>query len=199
MTEQSPSRWKSRAIIIAVFLLFFAPVLVSWYLVFFTGYKHGGGVQHGILIDPPRQLEDVELFDPLSGKTARLHGKWTLLMMVTGSCDQACTDNLYRMRQLQLVMGKDMYRLQRAAYFIDKIARQDAGRLFADYAGQMLLSPAITMDEFLSGFKMNDKIDDHALYLIDPAGFLMMMYPADTDPSGIIKDLKRLFRNSKMD
>lgn len=200
MTEQSTNRWKSRAIVTGIFLLFFLPILGSWYLVFFTDYKHGGGgVQHGILINPPRQLEDVELFDLLSSRTGKLHGKWTMLMIVASGCDQACTDNLYRLRQLQLAMGKDMHRLQRAAWFMDKTVQQDAGRLFAEYAGQTLLSPANGGKDFLSRFMVNGKFDNHAIYLIDPAGFLMMAYPADTKPSGIIKDLKRLLRNSKMD
>ena len=34
------------------------------------------------------------------------------------------------------------------------------------------------------------------LYLIDPLGNLMMSYPSGTDPVGIIKDLKRLFKYS---
>lgn len=200
MTKQHINPWKSRAFLIALFLLFFLPTVVAWYLVFYTDYMRDRvGVHHGTLIDPPRLQADAEVFDPLSGKNGKLHGKWTLLVIVIGDCDQACMNNLYRMRQLHLAMGKDMYRLQRTAWFMDKTLQARAVKLFAEYAGQSFLSSAASNDDFLSRFMINDKLDDHAIYLIDPAGFLMMLYPAETDPSGIIKDLKRLLRISKMD
>lgn len=198
MTEQQVNLWKSRTVPIVIFLLFFLPILVAWYLVFFTDYMQGrAGVQHGILIDPPRLLTDAGLIDPVSGNKGKLHGKWTFLIIVTGACDQACLNNLYRARQLHLAMGKDMYRLQRAAWFMDKTVQAEAGRLFAEYAGQSYLPGGD--NGFLPLFEINGKMDDGVIYLIDPAGYLMMFYPADTNPSGIIKDLKRLLRISKMD
>ncbi len=38
--------------------------------------------------------------------------------------------------------------------------------------------------------------DQGAIFLIDLRGFLMMGYPGDTDPSGVIRDLSRLLRIS---
>ena len=38
--------------------------------------------------------------------------------------------------------------------------------------------------------------DQGAILLIDPRGFLMLRYPGNTDPSGIIRDLSRLLRIS---
>ena len=38
----------------------------------------------------------------------------------------------------------------------------------------------------------------HRIYIVDPRGFLMMSYTPDTDPAGIIKDLKRLLRYSSI-
>jgi len=34
-------------------------------------------------------------------------------------------------------------------------------------------------------------------YIIDPNGYIMMHYAADSDPKGILKDLKRLLSVSK--
>ncbi len=201
MTEAPAGRWRSRAIIIAVFLLFFLPILVSWYLVFFTDYKHDAksGTQHGILINPPRQLEDIALKDPLSGKITSLHGKWAMFMIVNADCDHGCTENLYRMRQIRLAMGKEMHRVQRASYMADINVSRKADKIFADYAGQLLLSSSDTDDGFLSTFIIDGEVYDHAIFLIDPFGFLMMVYPETTDPSGIIKDLKKLLRISKIE
>ena len=198
MNDPVTIQWKSRAIIIGVFLLFFLPILLSWYLVFFTGYKHDAksGTQHGILIDPPRQLENVILNDPISGNNNLLHGKWTMFMIVNSNCDQSCKDNLYRMRQIRLAMGKEMHRVQRASYFADMNILHEPTRLFADFPGQLLLSSNID-EKFLASFTAGGISYEHAIFLIDPAGFLMMVYPESTDPSGIIKDLKKLLRISK--
>ena len=199
MTEAITGRWKSRAMLIAVFLLFFLPILLSWYLVFFTDYKHDAqsGTQHGILINPPRQLDNISLNDPMSGGNTSLHGKWTMFTFVNAECENYCKENLYRMRQIRLAMGKEMHRVQRASYFKDINMARDIDKIFADYTGQLVAIPDYADDAFLSAFVINDNIYDHAIFLIDPSGFLMMVYPETTDPSGIIKDLKKLLRISK--
>jgi cytochrome oxidase Cu insertion factor (SCO1/SenC/PrrC family) len=36
------------------------------------------------------------------------------------------------------------------------------------------------------------------IFLVDPQGYLIMWYPRDANPSGLIKDLERLLRISKI-
>jgi len=44
---------RSRLILLGVALVFIIPILVSWYLVFFSDFKKGGGgTQKGELISP---------------------------------------------------------------------------------------------------------------------------------------------------
>lgn len=179
-------------------MLFFSPLLLSWYLVFYTDYKHDAksGTQHGILIEPPRLLQDVSLKDPATGETVPLYGKWTMMTIADGSCDQPCRDNLYRMRQIRLATGNEMPRLQRATYFSDINTAQKADEILADYAGHLLL-PENPGGNFLSAFSVDGLDAKNAIFLIDHHGFLMMVYPAATDPSGIIRDLKKLLRISR--
>ena len=40
--------------------------------------------------------------------------------------------------------------------------------------------------------------DTGGIYLVDPIGNLMMRFPADPDPSGVIKDLQRLLKYSRL-
>ena len=48
---------KGRLVLIAIASMFFLPILLSWYLNFFTDFKRDAeGIQHGILINPPIQL-----------------------------------------------------------------------------------------------------------------------------------------------
>ena len=48
---------KGRLILIAIASMFFFPILLSYYLNFYTDFKKDAeGVQHGILINPPIKL-----------------------------------------------------------------------------------------------------------------------------------------------
>jgi hypothetical protein len=198
MTTQTGNQRKNTTIIIGLFLLFFLPVFVSWFLVFFTDISPGsGGTQHGILINPPRQLDDIQLLDPLTGLSQNLHGKWTLFVMIKGTCREDCQDALYRMQQLRLASGKDVSRVQRAIYFSDMPDRNALIDLFRPYAGQLMITTGSNSETLLSKFAMDGVLITNALYLIDPAGFIMMLYPQNTEPTGIIKDMKRLLRISR--
>ena len=185
--------------LIGFFMLFFLPILLSWYLVFFTDYQPGAGTQHGILIDPPRQLADLQLVDPVSGNIRSIYGYWNMIAFVNGTCDETCINDLYRMRQIRLATGNEATRLQRVIYFSDQENAEMAKDLFRDFTGQLLLPPGNINEQQLSLFELTGIDRQHAIYLIDPAGFLMMSYPAGTDPTGIIKDMKKLLRISKLD
>lgn len=200
MTDPNRQLLKNRATIIGLVLLFTLPILIAWYMVFFTGFNTGkGGYQHGVLVMPARQLPEVSLRDPLSGRQFPLYGKWTMLITVDGDCNEICRDNLYRMRQIRLAAGREMNRLQRAAYFVqeDKIDNWDI--MLSDYKGQLILPGSSEVDRLLAQLTVAEVKPDGAIYLIDPAGYYMMIYPYDTDPGGIIKDLKRLLRISGQD
>ncbi|HKK16633.1 MAG TPA: hypothetical protein VJ981_07990 [Gammaproteobacteria bacterium] len=198
MYGQGGSKLKNRATITGLVLLFTLPILIAWYLVFFTDFNHGrGGYEHGDLVAPARQLPDKSLHDPLSGKTSSLHGKWTMLTVVNGNCEDICHENLYRMRQIRLAMGKEIGRLQRAVYFSQSKNNDELKSLFADYAGQLVLPNNEVDESFLDTLTVSGVENSGAICLVDPAGFYMMIYPYDTEPGGMIKDLKRLLRISK--
>ena len=69
----------------------------------------------------------------------------------------------------------------------------------SDYPGLLFLSTQDAGQGFLSTFFREHDITDQGLFLVDPRGYLMMYYPYDTNPSGIIRDLKRLLRLSGTD
>lgn len=202
MSEQAVKK-NSRIALIILLLVFLLPVLTSWYLVFFTDYaREGNGAQHGELITPPRQLEDIQLLRAGKGEpgSASLHGKWSMLFFAEGNCESRCKEDLLRSRQIRLATGKEMLRIQRIAV-IDESHKAE----FSDYvnelfSGQLYVSKDDLDEEFLQQFKdqLGDQKnnDETAIFLIDPRGFLMMRYSSKTDPSGIIRDLSRLLRIS---
>ncbi|MBM2829989.1 MAG: uncharacterized protein HW411_779 [Gammaproteobacteria bacterium] len=200
MTEQPRGQWKNKAIPIVLFLIFLSPVLGSWFLAFYTDFMRdsSGTLQHGMLIDPPQLLEDISLTDPVQAREIPLHGKWTMFTVVKAECGNECKENLYRMRQISLAMGKEMHRVQRVVLLDDVMPQNSVAETLKDYPGQLVLSAGKMNAGFMSHFAAENKKYDHAIFLIDPLGYLMMCYPPDTDPVGIIKDMKRLLRNSSI-
>ena len=194
--DQSRSRTK----LILLILMFFLPLAGSWYLVFFTDYARDGkgGAEHGSLINPPRQLENVSLLrvNERSTEQVSLYGKWSMLFFVDGSCEAECGENLYRLRQIRLATGRQMQRIQRIAIIDEVESLRFSDNLSENYPGQLYVSRKDLGEDFLHQFR-DQKIEDRgSIFLIDTRGFLMMRYPGDTDPSGIIRDLSRLLRIS---
>ena len=189
--------WKPRLVIIGVVAAFVAPVLLSWYLVFFTDFNRShGGVEHGILLTQPRQIGNLLHFSaPDPGTAPLVRETWTMLVLSRGKCDKLCNNNLYRMQQIRLSMGREMTRVDRVIALDNDATKQASAKDINAYQGTR--SIVIGTDQN-SKFLVNGKSYPDAIYLVDPSGYLMMVYPQETDPSGIIKDLKRLLRISKV-
>jgi hypothetical protein len=193
---------RQKWILIGLVALFLAPIVGSYVLFNFTSLgQGGGGASYGDLIQPPRQLPDQAL-TPISGSetTGHLYGKWSLVYLVDGACDRDCEQNLYRMRQLRLAQGKHGTRVQRVLINFGEARLQFGDRIKQEYAGQWILRP----DEaagLLAQFRLvegDEPLPAQRLYLVDPRGFLMMSYAPGTDPGGIIDDMKRLLRYSRV-
>ena len=186
-------------LLIAVFAL---PPLLSWCAFNYTDLgkqRSPGG--HGALIAPPRPLPAWDLVGP-GGMTTPLHGKWTLVYPLNGKCGEACLQNLYRMRQLRLAVGKYTGRVQRAVLVVNRDHNAVTGEQLQDYPGQLLLFPE-NMDgdalRLLFELSAGDRpFAEERLYLVDPLGNLMMSYARTADPKGIIKDLTRLLKYSRI-
>jgi len=203
MTTTKPKHLK-RLALIGLLLIFSAPMLISWWLLNYTDFNRDKApASHGNLIVPPRPLEDIaltNLSDPL--EQAHLHGKWSLVYLHAGECNKNCVDNLYKMRQLRLATGEYAPRIQRVMV----VSGTEAALLSEDqlqhFAGQLVLhADEHRQISSLKIFSLSDDeepVSERRLYVIDPLGNLMMSYAPDTQPGGIIKDLKRLLRYSRI-
>lgn len=196
---------RGRLTIAVIVLLFSAPLLLSWWLLNYTGISETEGpAKHGELIDPPRPIEDMALFNPVSGESsARLHGKWSLVYLIDhGPCTDDCEGVLYKMRQLRLAMGEQTPRVQRVLINFGPDMELLPPAMHENYRGQLTVNATdLNRPDLLNQFRLtgaDDPLAKGRLYLIDPLGNLMMAYPAATEPKGIIKDLKRLLRYSRI-
>ena len=196
---------KKPLILLLLFAVFALPPLLSWFLFNYTdmGKNHRAG-EHGTLVVPPRPVPDWELTNlpDETGADKRLHGKWSLVYPLNGKCREACGRNLYKMRQLRLATGKYAQRVQRVMLVVNNDRHALTRAQLLDYPGQLLLFPEnVDNETLLRLFRLSagDQPFDHdRLYLVDPLGNLMMSYAAATEPEGIIKDLKRLLKYSRI-
>ena len=175
-------------VLIAVFVL----PLVGSGLAYFFGWSTGQTSNYGALIEP-RPVPPIALRAP-DGRRAglgALRGKWILLQFAAPACDARCERNLYTMRQARKALGLDESRVERVWILLGE--GQPAPRLLEAISGTWVLrsdDPA-----FLAAFPAEHDLGDH-IFLIDPRGNLMLRFPRDADPSGVIKDLRRLLKYS---
>ena len=105
---------KGRLVLIAIAAMFFLPILLSWYLNFFTDFKKDAeGIQHGVLINPPIQLGTLYGFAIGQKDRQELQKKWTLVFFTENDCDKTCQEKLYKLRQIRLAIGKDREKVER--------------------------------------------------------------------------------------
>jgi len=188
--SKDPVQRKTRRTLLLLGAISLAPFAASLLLYYF--WQPHKFTNYGDLIAPVAlagtviaSTEDT----PLS--IDELRGKWILLTSDSGNCDDYCQSKLYVMRQIRLTQGKDQQRIERLWLITDAV--RPAPAIVAQYAGTRMMRTADR--EFLSRLPALDSPSDH-IYLIDPFGNLMMRFPADADPSKMIKDLQRLLKYS---
>ena len=181
--------------------LFFGPLLAAVLLYFvLPGWQPHARTNYGELIDPARPLPEFQLVDA-DGKThgrEALHGHWSYVYLGGSSCDTACADKLYQIRQIRTLLNEKRLRVQRV------YIAPDAAQLPALRAQLTELHPDLKIyaeaDLAVPLQKLFGSVgaDRDALYLVDPLANWLMVYPAAADSPGILKDIKKLLRISQI-
>ena len=203
MTESAPrDPRRQRRLLIAIAVLFFVPLGLSFYL--YYGHpmlRPAGMVNHGELVQPPRPLPALAL--PLfgSGTTSPqfLRHKWTFLYVGPGVCGERCRVALYDTRQIRTALNRDMRRVQRV--FIASGDCCDAVFLHEqhpDLITVLATGAAAPLLAALPRYGGVAPLDAGRIYVIDPNGNLMMSYPPDAKPKGMLEDMKRLLQLSNI-
>jgi hypothetical protein len=187
---------KGRLALVGIALMFFVPIFVSWYLVFFSDYKEGiKTVNNGELISPIINLSNLDMKAFSDDKVHSHDRTWILAFLINEKCDESCQEKLYQIRQIRLAIGKDKDKLER---LVIANANLDWGTYKKEYPGQKYIDASmINFDSIVNAFKTNPELKADSIYLIDPYGNLMMQYKNGTEPTGIIKDIERLIRNAR--
>ena len=195
MAELRSRRTEHLKLLILV-LAFFGPLFAAM-LIYFNPhwFTLPESASHGKLITPA---------DPLAAFTAVsrggrilpgsfLAGKWTLLYWNGTDCDLACEADLFKMRQVRLSLGKDIKRTQ-TVYLSSDAVGADLSRLLHKH-------PQLTAAHLKPGSAFAEQINAYpqkSIYVVDPLGNLMMSYSGDATSKGILEDLKKMLRISRI-
>jgi cytochrome oxidase Cu insertion factor (SCO1/SenC/PrrC family) len=195
----------SRQALVLLGLLFMAPAFVAWVMHNSTeqGWRPEGTTNRGVLVHPARPLT-LPAAMMIAGQPANdfLQGKWTLLYIGDADCDALCNENLYKMRQVRTAQNEHMRRVQQLYLVLDEAAPATLRTLLDnEYKGTAVTLVTAEQAEQIAPYFLIDGVSMRGaerVYFIDPLGNLMMFYPADANPGGMLKDLKKLLKFSKI-
>ncbi len=203
-TEKNSNKTRTRLILGLLMLIFAAPFGAAWFIYNFTDLGKGDqGNNFGELVKPSVNIPDLILTDLVSGEhTFRLHGKWSVVYNVGKDCGLDCKRSLDMILGLKSAFEKDAGRIQSMVAVSDTTLLIELKQYLAQQKGQHLLlfpgSSQVGSDNTDATPMSADVLGANKIYIIDPLGNLMMSYDAGSKPEGIISDLKRLLRYSRI-
>ncbi|QEL63843.1 hypothetical protein OTERR_03670 [Oryzomicrobium terrae] len=168
-TTPAPARSSRRPLwlVAGVFLL---PLALGWGL-FFLGWQPTGQ-PHGALLQPPQPLPAA-----LAADDAR--GRWQVLLVGRGPCASDCLAARRALTQLRATLGK----------YADRVSLREVAAPQADL-------PVAALPPGAAGTAAGAPLPAYRFYLADPAGRLILAYPADVPWNDLRQDLERLLKYS---
>jgi hypothetical protein len=168
---QQRGRWK----LLMVLAICTAPMIFS-YLTYYV-IKPTGRTNFGDLIDPRAHPIPALGATTLDGKPATLDaykGKWVMLKVGPAACDQACKEQMFAMRQVRSMQGKEMERIERVWLVTDAEPLETILMRELDDV-RMLRAPAAAVAKWLP--LAQGATLENSIFLVDPLGNLMMRFP----------------------
>ena len=177
---------------VILFVLFFGPVFLA--LLAYLGPWEiipDRSAAYGVLMDPAIPLAEQPLSFEATGTNDHdwLTRRWSLIYLSVASCDGTCQERVAALGQVHKALAEDRGRVQTVFLHRAGVQPPRAGgfqniALTGD-AGEQLAAQLTTAHP-------------GPIYISDPLGNLVLAYPADAREQGILKDLERLLRLSRI-
>jgi cytochrome oxidase Cu insertion factor (SCO1/SenC/PrrC family) len=195
----------SRQALVVLGLIFMAPAFVAWVMHNSgeQGWRPEGLTNRGSLVHPARPLTmPADMRHGDRSLNDFLQGKWTLLYIGDGDCDAVCQQNLYKLRQIRIAQNENMNRVQTLFLVTgDSIPEEQGAFLEREHPETAVVTLTAAQAEQIGAVFLIDGVAMQGAgrtYIIDPLGNLMMYYPPDAEASGMLLDLKKLLKFSKI-
>jgi hypothetical protein len=200
MSAQQPENLlKHRIKFLALIAVFLSPFIAGWMALYVFDIKPTSG-NYGSLVTPVKKLKwppletiDGQLYEAGFGR------KWTLLLFAGDGCAELCRSNLFYMRQLRTLLGRDTLRLQNvlvAARPLSEEMKVYLGEFPNVKVVQDYREAALYRQFYLEGD--GEVGATPKMYLVDPDQNLMMHYPAENDQNRMLDDIKKLLKLSQI-
>ena len=118
-------------------------------------------------------------------------GKWVMAVYITDP--KKSSNSLYLMRQLNVALNRDIYKVKRVAFYSNKLIKDGIDNLINEYPRTELVDDKNGV--LLNVLQKNSDInisEENPIFIVDPYGRAVMYFNTDTDPKKILKDLKVL-------
>ena len=184
---------RSRLVLIGFLAVFAVPPVLA--LIFYAGFGSWfspGGVNRGVLLDPPRPAppDTLVLTNGAVLSERFLDRRWTLVYLAADGCKGACETDLKAMRQAHRALGRNQDRVQRL------LLLPAASPAPAETDHPMArVTPAWA--RVLYGDEREGGMQHAGIWLVDPRRFVISRFPSGTGPRAIKHDLDRLLKLSK--
>jgi len=182
---------KSKLTLIALFALFFTPMLIAVLLHSqWVDWRAPPDKAHGELVSPVVPLGEFDLLDASgnSRSLADLLGRWHLVFIAPRQCGADCIETAALMHNIRLAQDRHQSEVGLILVSATRLAEttrdrilelDDAWLLFDGEAGDALIQrlPSATPGTF---------------YIVDPEANIMERFAPGADLTGVRKDLDRL-------
>jgi len=169
----------------ALILVTLVPLCLAFVMYFQQLWLPTSTTNEGMLLLPPEQMLDAKLSYQDAAQQAGADKQWRLLVHTGAACDQLCVDKLHMLRQLHIALGKEAYRVSRLL-LVDEATGVEK---VADTYPQLVIVTLLDASMLTQG---------EGIYLVDPLDNIMMYYTFDQVGKPILKDVKKLLKNSNI-
>jgi len=187
----NPTNRSAQIQITLIALVFFGPLIFAAWMYYSGRLAPTATSNHGDLIEPLVSLQASAAGERLG---AQWPGLWQLVVSETGECGEGCREALVRMRQIRLMLGKDMDRVGRV--FLHGNVAPDRVWLDAEHPG-LKTTNDMALVALLAEHRPAAS-QSGGMYLVDPLVNLVMYFPPDLDPADVVDDLKHLLKLSRI-
>jgi len=190
-----PQRKSGRVKMLLILAVCLTPVLASY----FTYYviKPTARTNYGELLDAAKYpMPKLGAIDS-EGKAVELtdhKGKWLLIQVDSGDCNQVCRVKVLDMRQVHATLGKERDRFERVWLVTDDRPLNAATARIAEGMLIMRVKPDVVNAWLpVDGGRVSDY-----LYVVDPLGNLILRYPKALNLYKLKADLTKLLTASSI-
>lgn len=188
---------KSQRTLLVLFAIFVVPLLAAAIMFTMRGqWSLTKPISHGHLIHPAQPVHQFEFLslENIAHTKEFLQDKWTFVLYVPTSCNLECEAALFKLRQSIRATGKDVNRLQ---YLLlsESSTAPEVSKEVQQRHPKLLIGQLINWQ---TDIEKQESLETGFVYLIDPLGNLMMRYDSSATSKGLLKDLKKLLRVSKI-